>query len=294
MQAKQKTQSFDNLSPETDADVYVSNAFYPGAYGLDADLVFRSSDSVLFYVHSHVLSAASEHAFRPILPGPISDRQHDTPIVHVPETSDVLNIIIHALYSVPYSQYSPSFTALVTAVDRMLYYEIDPKQHIVPSNPLHAQLLSYAPFNQLELYALAARHDIYDVAAHASSHLLSYPLFTISDEMATRMGAVYLKRLLSLHADRLCALKNIILVPPLPHLSISSCGADGRLLLVGAWATATSRLAWDAQPGISVPLIMSVFTPLQDELTCPLCRQNFSDRVAGVAAQWSSVKVGFF
>lgn len=248
--ADRRAQKLNKSSPGTPAVISVSTAFYPGAHGVDADLIFCSSDSVLFYVHSPVLLAASEHAFRPILSGSLSDPQCRTSIVHVPETSIVLNIIVHALYSISSVQHSPPFTALITAVDQMPRYEINPKRCIIPSNPLHGQLLSCAPGHPLEIYALAARYDIYDVAARASSHLLSYPLGTISDEMAMRIGAVYLKRLLCLHVNRANALKNIILVAPLPHLPTSLCDFDGQQSLTRAWATVASRLAVDARPGL--------------------------------------------
>jgi hypothetical protein len=46
----------------------------------------------------------------------------------------------------------------------------------------------------LQLYALAAHYDIFDLAVPTSSHLLSFPLSRLSDEMVERMGAIYLKR----------------------------------------------------------------------------------------------------
>ncbi|KAF9461770.1 hypothetical protein BDZ94DRAFT_1262943 [Collybia nuda] len=220
----------------------------------------------------------------------MSDLQHCTSITYVPATSVVLNVIIHALYGMSSAQYSPPFTALVTAIDQMPYYEIDPKQCVVPSNPLHAQLLSHASTNPLELYALAARHDMYNIAAYASSHLISYPLNTIGDEMAIQIGAVYLKRLLCLHVERSNALRNIILVAPLPHLPTALCPFDAQQSLIRAWATAVSSLAVDARPDLSAAYMRSVFAPLQNRLTCPSCRENFLDRVEDVMLQWSAVK----
>jgi hypothetical protein len=223
--------------------------FYPGAHSVDSDSIFSSLDSVHFYVHSDVLLGAAEHAFRPILAAPLSDPRYRTTIVHVDETSEVLNLIIHALYSMSPVRHAPTFDNIVTAIDRMPHYAINPRNHIIPLNPLHGLILHFAPLYPLEVYALAARYDIFDVAETTSSHLLSHSLEKISDEMATRMGAVYLKRLLCLHVSRFIALKNIILVPPFPHPPTTACGFENQRKLTRAWAMVASYLAWDARPG---------------------------------------------
>ena len=65
--------------------------------------------------------------------------------------------------------------------------------------PLHDQIanstyfyMSHAPHHPLELYALAASNNLYDlatsIAASTSSHLLSLTLALLTDEMARRIG----------------------------------------------------------------------------------------------------------
>ena len=66
-------------------------------------------------------------------------------------------------------------------------------------------------------YALAASHDLYSLAVPISSHLLSYPLHMLTDELAEKIGPVYLKRLFFLHLGRLDALRRLLLPPPHPH-----------------------------------------------------------------------------
>ena len=173
-------------------------------------------------------------------------------VVAVSEASAVLNIILHAIYDMSCAHYSPPFPLLVNAVDCLPVYGIDPKIRITPSTPLYAILLSYAPLFPLDLYALAAAHDIYDLAVATSSHLLSFPLATLSDEMALRMGPVYLKRLFFLHFGRSDALKRVLLPPPHPHPPTQWCDFTEQKKLTRAWALASAYLAWDARPGLFI------------------------------------------
>jgi hypothetical protein len=147
--------------------------------------------------------------------------------------------------------YSPPFATLATAVERLPVYGISPKLVILPANPTYASLLSQAPIFPLELYALAASFDLYDLAVATSSHLLSFPLATLSDEMAERIGPVYLKRLFFLHFGRSDALKRVLLPPPHPHAPTAWCDFNEQKKLTRAWALASAYLAWDARPGMS-------------------------------------------
>lgn len=205
---------------------------------------------MLFYVHSHVLLGSSNNAFQPILSAPLSHPKYRNEIIQVLETSAVLNIILHVLYSWSCVQHAPSFETLLTAITQLPRYDIDPKALIIPSNPIHGHLLSFAPLYPIELYTLAAQFDLHSLAAATSSHLLAFPLATISDRMAERMGALYLKRLLCLHVSRFDALKSILLRPPHPHPPTKECDFEGQKKLTRAWALASAYLAWEARPGL--------------------------------------------
>ena len=208
-----------------------------------------TTDYVFFYVHSHLLLAASENRFRQLLLSsqPLSDAQD--PIIHVPEHSTVLNIVLHTVYDMSCVHYSPSFAAVVTAVNRLPVYGIPPQKRILPSMPLFSLLLSHAPLYPLEVYALAASHDLYDLAVSASSHLLSFPLASLTDEMAQQIGPIYLKRLFFLHFGRSDALKRVLLPPPHQHQPTTFCDLSEQKKLTRAWALASAYLAWDARPG---------------------------------------------
>lgn len=239
--------------PEGSSLVSVSTTFYPGAHhqSLGPDVILLSSDSVFFYVHSHLLLGASENGFHSILPPPPSPNKDRDTIVDIPETSTTLNIILHAVYEMSCAHYSPTFLTLAAAVHRLPFYGIRPKSRINPATALYTILLSHAPLYPLELYALAATHDLYELAVATSSHLLSFPLASLSDEMAETIGPVYLKRLFFLHFGRSDALKRVLLSPPHPHAPTQWCDFTDQKKLTRAWALASAYLAWDARPGMS-------------------------------------------
>ncbi|KAH9482965.1 hypothetical protein JR316_0005065 [Psilocybe cubensis] len=273
--------------------VSVSTTFFPGAQHLPVqpDTVLLSSDNVFFYVHSHLLIAASENGFRGHLPqSPSTSKHGQNPIISLPENSKVLNVILHAVYDMSCAHYSPTFPCLISAVNRLPIYGIRPKSRIAPSMPLFSILLSHAPLYPIELYALAASFDLYDLAVSTSSHLLSFPLASITDEMAERIGPVYLKRLFFLHFGRSDALKRVLLPPPHPHAPTPLCDFTEQKKLTRAWALASAYLAWDARPDLSTSTMESALRPLAEHLTCEGCQQALRDRIKNLVVQWSVVK----
>jgi hypothetical protein len=207
------------------------------------------------------------------------------------------------------SHYSPPFSTLVTAVTRLPYYGIHPKSYITQTTQLYTLLLSYAPLYPIELYALSASFDLYDLAVSTSSHLLSFPLSSLTDAMAESIGPVYLKRLFFLHFGRIDALRRVLLPPPMPHPPTPSCDFGDQKKVTRAWALASAYLAWDARPGwflifsltghthsamldLSTSTMESALTPLTEHLTCDQCRQVLAERIKTLVVQWSFVKVG--
>lgn len=162
---------------EDDSVVSISTTFYPGAQHetQPPDFALLSSDSVFFYVHSHILMAASENRFRSMLPLPKPEDDEGI-VLNILETSTVLNVMLHTIYGMSCAHYSPTFETLTTAVRRLPIYGVRPKSRIMPSMPLYTLLLSQAPLYPLELYTLAAQFDLYELAEPTSSHLLGFPL----------------------------------------------------------------------------------------------------------------------
>jgi len=186
-----------------------------------------------------------------------------------------LNILLYTVYDISCAHHSPTFPSLVTAVNRLPVYGIRPKVRIAPSTPLFSLLLSHAPLFPLELYALSASHDLYDLAVSTSPYLLSFPLATLTDEMAERIGPVYLKRLFFLHFGRSDAMKRVLLPPPNLHAPTASCDFAEQKKLTRAWTLASAYLAWDARPDLSTSTMESALRPLAEHLTCQSAKRRF-------------------
>ncbi|TFY69799.1 hypothetical protein EVG20_g2983 [Dentipellis fragilis] len=272
--------------------VSVSVIFYPGSTpdSLPSDLALLTSDDVFFYVHSDKLLAASDNGFNMMLPrGSMQGLTGDPPLLFVPEDSMVLNIILHTIYNMSAAQFSPTTQAIIDAVDAMTTYGIPAKTYIAPSTPLYLHLLANAAINPIEVYALAASLDIVELAVGASAHLLSYPLSSLTDELATKMGAIYLKRLVFFHLGRCEALKRLLLPPP-PFHPHTTCGSAEQTTLRRAWALASAYLTWETRPDLSTSAIETALYPLGDHLACKECRRLLKERIGDLVVQWAQVK----
>jgi hypothetical protein len=200
-------------------------------------------------VHANVLLSASQTAFNHLLPAESLTEDAEA-IVPVPESSEVLNILLHTIYNMTCSHYAPSLPSIAVTIKTLKSYGIPLSIYIAPPTPLFALLLSHAPAAPLEVYSLAAEHDLEHIAIAASPHLLSFPLPTLTDEMAEQMGPVYLKKLFFLHLGRSDALKRLLLPPPHPHPPTADCDFTEQKKLTRAWALASAYLAWDTRPGV--------------------------------------------
>ncbi|KAI0921682.1 hypothetical protein AcV5_000794 [Taiwanofungus camphoratus] len=279
---------------EANAVVSVSTTFYPGANlnPLPPDLILLSSDAVFFYVHCHQVLGASENGFRSLLPAkPQKDIKDEIgPIIPLSETATVLNVMLHTIYNMSCSHYSPSVDTLVATLDTLAKYGVPAQRHVTPGSPLYALILAQAPVAPIELYALAAAYDLYELAVPISSHLLSFSLPSLSDELAARMGPLYLKRLFFLHLGRIDALKRLLLPPPHPHAPTPTCDFTEQKKLTRAWALASAYLAWDARPDLSTSAMESALCPLGGHLSCEVCQTSLSERIKQLIVQWSVVK----
>lgn len=101
--------------------------------------------------------------------------------------------------------YAPSLDDLTTTLNTMPKYGLDVACYVAPGTELAELLLMYAALRPMDVYALANSHRLTDLAQKASSHLLSFPLANVTDEMAERTGAVALKKLFFLHLGRIDA-----------------------------------------------------------------------------------------
>jgi hypothetical protein len=264
---------------------------------------------VYFYVHAHILLNASENGFNTMLPV-IAHGNGDWPILPVPERSAVFNVVMHAIYDMSCIQYSPSFDTLVEAVNALITYGVAPKNVITSTTSLYHVLLTHATSRPFDLFALASQHDLSDLAIATSTHLLSISLSTISDEMAERVGPIYLKRLFFMHLGRSEVLRSILLPPPSPHAPTPECSYEKQKNLSRAWTLASAYLAWDARAGafegvicivyniqrinsldISADAIEAALAPLGDHLLCRECQAALTERLKVLIIRWSTIKV---
>lgn len=229
----------------------VSYTFHPCASfdEISPDLVLVSADQVLFYTHYHRILAASENGFGLLLSSALTlFLDISPPTVMVPESSEVLNIILHTVYNISALAYCPSFETICVALDALPRYGIEPKRYASVGEPLYDLVVACAPHQPIDTYALAGAHDLADVAVAASAHLLSFLLSTLSDELAERMGAVYLKKLFFLHLGRMDALKRVLITPPHTHPETAECSLAQQRCVMRAWALAAAHVMWDARP----------------------------------------------
>lgn len=249
-----------------------------------------------------------------IPPYPMSPTSEDgsQPTIVVPEDSHVLNIVLHILYAIPCSQSCPSVDVISKAVSALKRYGVSMKPLAAPGMCLYDLILSRAPLHPIELYAIAAEHDLHDLAVAISPHLMSFKLATLTDEITVQIGPTYLKRLFFLHLGRNEALKRLLFTPPTLHGPTAQCDFTEQKKLTRAWALAAAYLAWDARPGLSChkassrwvvthssryPLsdlstsaISSALGSLQDHLSCQLCQNSLRERVKKIVVEWSNVK----
>ncbi|SJL09458.1 uncharacterized protein ARMOST_12836 [Armillaria ostoyae] len=210
--------------------------------GKPPDTRLVSSDLVLFLVHRHMLVDASTNRFNTLL-------DSLRPFTTIPETSDFLNIILHAVYGLSCSQFRPTIDTLMTAVCLFPKYGLQPKRYIHPSSPLFSDIRYQMPLSPLMTYVVSSYYELEDLAVITSGHLLSLDVSTMSEEMVEFISPVYLKRLFDLQQRRVDTLKRLSAVPPTPHPATPRCDFIAQKTLTRAWSLYTARLLWDARAG---------------------------------------------
>jgi hypothetical protein len=169
-------------------------------------------------------------------------------------------------------------------------YGFQLEQYIATKTPLFVHLLSHAPLCPLEVYSLAASLALEELAKSASAHLISFPLYGISDETASEMGPIYLKRLFLLHWNRTNELKRLLLIPPRPHPVTKACDFTAQKTLVRTWASVIAPMAWDIRPDATTAVVESALRQVQDDLKCELCLEVLSNRLKDLVKDWVMVQ----
>lgn len=187
---------------------------------------------------------------------------------------------------------SSSLQDLIIAVDALKKYGMNVRTLLALGTPLFETFQTHAPHDALALYSLASHHDLYDLAAYASSHLLSLDIRSLPDEIIDQIDAVYLKHLFLLHTDRVAMFKRLLVPPPHHHPPTVTCSAvQQNDTLNRNWALVTCYLSFGAQPDMSEETIKAAFSGVAPSLPCALCRRALADRLQKVIDDWSAVKV---
>ncbi|KAF4618468.1 hypothetical protein D9613_009881 [Agrocybe pediades] len=253
------TSWFINFSSEMDVDTSDSSEAtitVSTAFNLDripnADTFFQSSDGVIFCVESDVILKACSTAFHLSARMQPSSSDRTSSQMHLDIPSEELNVLLHALYRTSPTANSPDIDTLVRAIDCMPQHGLIPSVLMQPSSsPLHDLVLSQAPLHPVKVYALAARHGLTELARRASAYLLQYDLKQITDEVAERIGPIYLLKVAVLQQHRFNSLKNILLKPPIFHPPTSTCTLEDQRALTRIWSLASCQLAWEVRMGES-------------------------------------------
>ncbi|TFK80409.1 hypothetical protein K466DRAFT_591868 [Polyporus arcularius HHB13444] len=296
-------QSRDDVQEHANNDsrnipVSMSTTFHPTSDILSTrpDTILLSSDGVVFYVDHAVMLAQSKNDWNYTLSPAASRSESNTSsspkVVPCPEPASVLNIVLHVAYGISElcESYKPNIDVLSAAVDAMSTYGLSPAEHLAPSTPLYELILAQAPTKPVVAFALAASHDLYDLAAPISTHLLSFPLHSLTDALSLKIGPLYLKKLIFLQLSRGEALRELLRTPPHPHPPADDCVLTDERGLARAWMLTAAYLAWERRPDIRTSEIEAAFLPLEERLSCTLCKQNLMERVKQVVVQWSMVK----
>lgn len=197
-----------------------------------SDILFVPSDSAYFRARSHILLGASQNGFNYLLPShPSNDEGYfwESPLISVPEISAVFNVMIRAIYRVSCAHYTPSFETLAEAIRSLRTYGVTPSTRLPRSTTFCYHMLRTVPLTY--------------------TRLLSFLLFTLTDEMAERIGPIFLKQLFCMHFGRVETLRCLLFPPPDPHDSTPTCCYEQREKVTRAWILTAISLALEGAVG---------------------------------------------
>ncbi|KAF7797131.1 hypothetical protein EIP86_008323 [Pleurotus ostreatoroseus] len=238
------------------AAITVSTAFGPTWEhdGALPDIFILSSDAVYFSVHSQRVYLASANRFEGRIPeqrGPRAITSNTGPIVvALPEPAVVVQIMLYAIYGTSYGNQQPGFDAIAQTVEAMKKYWIHLHAYLQKGAPLFALYLGQAPLRPLEAFTIAAENELEALAVDVSPYVMPINPEDIPDDLAIRMGPLYLKRLWGLRCTRRETMRNIAKTGPYPHAPSRRCSQADRLGLTRAWSLAGGQLIWDFRPGM--------------------------------------------
>ncbi|CAL1714060.1 unnamed protein product [Somion occarium] len=248
------------------------------------DLVITSANQVAFHVHRHRLLAASTNHFDTLLSLPSKTA------IEFSESSPLISIMLNTIYDKPLDSLHPNATILISSIDTLKKYGIPLNQYVHSNTPLFTALVAAAPSCAIDLYILAAENDLHELAAAISVYLYSFDLSTVTDEMAIRMGPIYLKKLFLLQITRIATLEQLIAAPLALHSPTSTCDMDAQHLLARRWDLATINIQTIATASMTSASIGGVLGTVEAQTECRFCRDAVQVRVQEVVSGWEQVQ----
>lgn len=212
----------------------------------EPDIILSSTTGVVFNVHREVLRAASEKILQAI-----DSIATQTPPgkVELPETTDVVEVILHAIYETTDRTHQVPIATLAAAVGSLDAYGLKPMVLVAPDSFLYEQLVGAASEHAFTVFALASQHNLEALAVHVSRLLLTLDIQTVPEEEVATVHPKYLNRLLSLFDYRMERLRALLSESPVPHARTASCEAEDSVRQV--WIAGLSTVLWKSRPGQS-------------------------------------------
>jgi len=246
-------------------NVQVSSTFFCGAMDepFVTDLVLLSSDQVYFFVHSAILLKHSGNDFAGLL-------EDDKVYLH--ENSEVLNLVLHALYNLDPSMFRPTVASMAAALRSLQNYDVSLDSLLTPSHPMSITILHLGIQSPLETFAMVAAFRLEHLAIEVSKNLVSVPLHQLTDDLVERMGPSYLRRLVFLHLGRIDRLKQLLMQPHSPHPVTKDCYESDQRRLQNQWKALAVALGWDARADMSPQRIHNTLTTLSLKTSCNQCQ----------------------
>ncbi|KAF9262586.1 hypothetical protein L218DRAFT_928987 [Marasmius fiardii PR-910] len=279
--------SLMNVSP-----LSVSSLFGPRRINdsrLPVNMILISGDSVVFYVNEGALMNASTNSFKDMLPRK-GEGTFERLLLLGETTATELEFVLRAVYDISNDSAPPANTDIRTVtsvIDKFPSFGIQPNKCITPESRLFQYLLSCAPIYPLQIYALAAHHDMEDLAVAVSSHTLVRDLSEVTENLAKRMGSRYLMRLFQLHMKRIETLKGLLAIEPGLHNPTPRCGFDRQRYLKQKWTLAVAALLYAVKPDTTTATIRDTIVAHTADIVCPACLKSRDDRLNTILNEWA-------
>ncbi|KAL1695506.1 hypothetical protein GGG16DRAFT_109171 [Schizophyllum commune] len=245
-----------------------------------------SAGAVHFLVNSDVVAKASANDFGGTLRSTVPCPYGGPPCAYVPDSGDVLNIILHIAYKASPSDYRPTFETLANTVRCLPAYGLSPRTHAAPSTP------SSPSSSPTPLSAPSPPTASPARTTSRTSHALPPPTSSPTSSTASRTPrprrwVPYVKRLFLLHYERMTRLKGLLEQPPEFHPETAFCGFGKQRRLARAWARAVCQVARVAGPDIVSSTLSEQLGRLKDSAECPECKKTIEKRIRKVVVDWT-------